>query len=567
MWRDRERLSWLNLPRDVLSAPKFQDAPGEARNPDARGTRGALDGPLCDPRLDELIADSQDLFDCIVISHIPLSQQDGSISQDVNETRIWVRGRGRYDRHPTDADRLSEAQMHAYLANYVDLIKEIHDQKQSLLFHPHIFDVKKDSPPICRSQIYGTHTYEEPKSAPPVEPGVSIEADLGYHRTETLSIYESAHVDEIRERVEARVRERDDGTGLQRDAELALIHQHYLVHDYLASMVESQPSPRWSVFLACPTGILQQGETGGFNAIPPNIVGMFWIALVGRRRWRAAEQKAEEEILRSVWTLLTSNHLTKRQSAIRRLGHRDFLSTVSHDLRRLVGAISGDTAPEALEQIHDFFLHMLRESTLSVPTAERAGEAKEQDLVTLVQSAGARAARLEEVVLLVNQGRIANREHVAASFNAAVGDFRRLLGDGLASTLGYTLRATSNQLEAFEMALVAAIRNIISHTRKTGDPEARVEFSCQGDILEIRNVFRTTAPRAVTLGAPAGTVGSLRYYASLYAPTSRRRGMVALKREYLEPLSPPHWVDGFCYLAQDHWLTILPMPLSEEAGS
>jgi signal transduction histidine kinase len=533
------------------------------------GTPGAPQSPLCDPRLDDLIAGMSELFDCVVISHIPLSQQDGSVSQDVNETRIWIRGSGRYDDDPV-SNRPSAREMRAYLESYVELIKDIHEKQDSLLFHPYLFGVDKNSPPICHSRILRKNIYEPLKRAPAVGSTIEFDEWLGYHRTETLAVYEIAHVDEIRERVIRRAAQRAggaqraDGSNLAVDAEIALQNQHSVVHDYLASMLDSRSSTRWSTFLACPSGLLQSGAEG-FDAISPNVVGMFWIAIIGHSNWRAAERDAEQEIIRSVWTLLTSAHLARRQAVVRRTGRRDFLSTVSHDLRKLVRGISGETAPAALDQIQRFLLNMLRESILEVPESDRAKPAKDHDLIALMWSAADQAARLEEIVLLSRQDQIGSPDVVAAGFETAVAAFRRLLDTAFAPTVAGTFRATSSQHEAFEMALVAAFRNIIAHTRAHGDPEARVRISLRDNTLEIRNIFRTSKLGIAEVGAPGGTVGSLRYYASLYAPNSRRRGTVTLKREAVDKISPPCLVGNFYYVAREHWLTRIPIPLSEEA--
>ncbi len=527
---------------------------------------------LFDTRLDAIIERDykEGIFDCVLISHVPLTLQGENVSQEDHETRCWIRGSGFYDETTTP----SSSDMDRFLKEYLCLIKEIHDKKESVLFHPFFFDEKKfgnaSAPPICQTRLL-RHSYQKddyPAAATLKADAIQLDASHGYHHTERVGIYDRRQLDEVAENVNQRVAGKSikgKNVDLKEDVRTCLLNQHKLVHNQLCSRVYGDGGGvRNSSFFACTTSLLSLREQSSDQKIAPGLAGMFWLALVGHNEnWGEEEERAAEEILRITWMLLISEHLNKRHLADIQRGRMEVLSSAAHDLKYLIVGIDDLAAPRVLDLIREYFKQLITHSALAYAAPDTNGLSPagvsgpiilafpfRKSCTDIIHKAG----HIEKIIELAKSSKLRNKDAVKSGLEDITNWINKRLKNSWSNLPDDSYQLTELQITAFELALIAGFRNAIHHSRKADPEGSRLEFRIEdkGDnkLLIIENILMLLAPSPVRQGKLNGTLGSLRIYARAYGKEQR---LVDLKQIGFRnvPESTKY---------EEKWQTIIPLP-------
>jgi len=318
---------------------------------------------LFDQRLEAVIKGYRDQFDLVLISHIPLTQWSDQLSQEQSELRCWVNGEGVYQEHGNPSCGMMKDVLHGYIS----IIKKIHNDGESLLFHPYFFhphiNAQMPSSLICQSIVNrrSTNLGKKQFSALDEEIYSSIfHAEHGYHRARTMSVFETRDLlriwSDINKRINSTHPTKDisfqDLEPLKQDIAILAKKHHQIIHDFLVSKLFADSTRRTSAYLAGPTSLLSPQNSKFEVQIAKGIVGMFWVILFSKKeKWGKAEQTGLVNLLRTIWLLVISDHHQKKYESSINLGIEKWINAMSHELAKQTGVLFGNR----LKKLSDLF--------------------------------------------------------------------------------------------------------------------------------------------------------------------------------------------------------------------
>lgn len=548
------KIQWRRLTDCIINTPALQDRGEEC------------DSILFDQRLEVLIERAGQIFDCIVISHIPLSSRGEDISQEDSESRCWIRGKGRYsvDTCPTSD------QMECFLFWFVQMIKDVYDKKEGLFLHPFFFQANHfpdlSAPLCCQSIMESDYNKQksEQKSLPKDKSNdslqnVLIDSERGYHHTASVTMYLREDILNSLHDVHQRVIEKK--YSYKEDVEICMRKQHKLAHDYLCSFLyQNQSGSRASSFVVCPTSLLVHHDSSKDRKISLGIAGMFWLTLIARNNtWGEQEMESTENIIRAVWLLAISDHLYKRHVADIQKGAINAMTLAAHDMSRMVGAIRYRNAEIVLKTVRDYFNLIISEvygTPLELVGTESKGSVIKWDVIEILQAAKKSAVEIEQIVNLsksdgeVDEARALNAFGEMNNWLDKYGIFSNIFNG-----LTLTCALTDAEKNAFELALIEALRNVIRPMWIAYlDTKADGEISIANDnaedpksiVINNKIILRfPTPPKGINK-----TEKSLKSHAKGY--TQQRVKLVRVMR-----MSSNKRDDGFF---EEEWTTVVPLP-------
>jgi hypothetical protein len=322
------QINWIRITDSVISAPFLAED-----NQD-------VESILFDSRLNSLISELKNVFKCVVISHIPISNRGIDLSQDDNETRIWYAGSAEY----TDSRMPTKAQVSGLLFDFLELLTTLYGKDLGLFLHPYFFDEKNHSgasmPPICQSVISDAKvvgsTFTQPKT-------LGIEAAIdpgnGYVHTDSVISLRMTEVSELHDRISHRIDRTE--TTYQDDAANCLIASHEISHALFSSRLFPNNESMSSSLSCCATSTLRNGALSATGK-RSDIAGMFWITCFTDGAWTEKHQTKYVELIRHTWLLALSNHVDNQRTAELAMERERGSSDVVHQLTKQIRKIYSD---------------------------------------------------------------------------------------------------------------------------------------------------------------------------------------------------------------------------------
>jgi hypothetical protein len=566
--KKQSEIEWGLVTEDILDAPGLN-------------YKGSTPGSsvFFDERLNRVLQTYTDLFDCVVISRIPITMQGADIQLENNESRCWVRGKAIFD----DKSSITANEMQEFLEGWVNMLGKIHMNNESLFLHPYLFDYHEfrdeigeySSPPLCWGSVedlyeHKTYTF----NTPGITNIVKFDSERGYHfspislyRQETLKFF----WDYVRERANSKQ------LTIKQDAAESFRNQNRMCHDYICSWLyrDKTPSKRATSLYLCPTAVLTQPESSDNNnssftsyQIAPGIVGMLWLNFVSSNsEWGEAQEEAAQEILRTTWLLVLSDHLYKKQEADERKGKAEGMLAAVHDMSRVAGAINPQNPPIIINLIREYFIQLI-DHVKELGGKSREGKSSElylYNLQDMLVKSAIKAGKIEALVKLVKTSDSNIEAEKASTEIDKMEEWIKSKLGMLESLQNAYISLTTREEGALQLALTEALRNVIRHTINSeneiiDDSEDKVyieEISIEVQLLPEENllIFENTivtyGQSSITQGKIAGTAGSLQIYAKAY---NCNPDAVKLQRVFSEQINP------ISVLFKSKWQTVLPIP-------
>lgn len=519
---------------------------------------------LFDERLDTLLKGYADTFDCIIISHIPLSKQGEQTSEEDNESRCWIRGSSTF---PNNGVTLADIEY--FLRGWISLLREIHTTRKSLFLHPYLFhdrEFKKSAPPLCWSVIEGGYNKKEYTQAQIEELGsVTLLPHKGYHHTANIAIYGQRELQDFWDIVWKRME--DNNLTAEKDAEECIHSQIRKGRDYLCTwLYKGKPRTRATAVYACPTSVLTRREPSDNQEIASGIAGIFWLTLVTKgTKWGEKEEDGAKRILKAAWLLALSDHLHRKQEADERRGMAEGMLAAAHDMSRAVMAISRDNPAKLLDLIREYFELIVSQLIERAEDNEpgKRGLRYPYGLQDFCTKAAHTAGGIEQMIRLVKGSSDITEETASAEIDSMEAWVRKMFGE-FESLQDVMVGLTPREATAFRLGLTEALRNVIRHTKKSEKEnednenvihlnEIRIEVGLnpENDRLVIKNTVLKRWDTHTAQGKATGTLGSLKIYAKGY---NCNANSVELRRLSSEPFGK-----GSAKF-KETWQTVLPIP-------
>lgn len=230
-----------------------------------------------------------------------------------------------------------------------------------------------------------------------------------------------------------------------------------------------------------------------------------------------------------------------------------------HEIKYVISAIHPQAPAEVLDLLRAYF-----QDVFQIRPTSRGREVASPTVTllldTLIQSELEQAARLERLVSVAQDGLIGNvpPDRVASMLNS----FAERVTEGTAISgelRGWFRNCCKSYHDAFQLALLGALRNSIRHTfvqKRPRNPQLsiRVAQCTRTWLLMIESTCERIEPQErAEADEREGTLAALRNYARSYRMDPR---LVSLKRTQLDPVNSQG-------RHRETWTTIIPLPECE----